>query len=287
MSNCRIDCVVFDFDGTLTDAEAHSKAFFEESRERLGSILGLSSEAIRQLWNEEEAYVRNAGPDFGWVNEGLVVAPGHSDPYLIANSTTARIFCRFDPGLGGRVLNEKVFDVHSYAYSRIAPQFRCDAQRVLRDVLQRIPHAFVVTNSRTDSVRARLQGCVPDLMPRLGVYGNAQKFVVTATLQPDEQLSCIPEFGFFDGLNRKVWLRRGHYYKVLSSIWTETSTRPENTLVCGDNFELDLAMPLALGCFAHLVTRPSTLAHEHNAAKSNSRCRISADLESVLGWLDR
>lgn len=279
------DCVVFDFDGTLTDAEAHAPAFFQESRARVGDLLQLGEEELSKVWAEQEAYVRNEGPEFGWVNEGLVVAPAHSDPYLVANSTTARIFSHYKPGISEQALAEMVYKVHSYAYERVAPAFRPDAESTLNQVLQHVPHVFVATNSGTDRVRARLDAYAPDLVGRIHVYGNARKFVVGPGPNADARFFALPESTHLDGLKREVWLRRGHYYDALSAIWKTTATIPENTLVCGDNFELDLVMPLALGCAAHLVTRLSTLPHERAAAQNTRRCSTSADLQSILTHL--
>src|SRR5262249_32761150 len=81
------------------------------------------------------------------------------------------------------------------------------------------------------------------------VRGNAQKFTLTdpsdagtdpiwAKVRPEQKV---------DGLPRSVMLRRGKYYEALRGIWTSVGTRPERMLVCGDIYELDLALPRRAG----------------------------------------
>ena len=49
---------------------------------------------------------------------------------------------------------------------------------------------------------------------------------------------------------------------------TISTRRPARTLVCGDIYEMDLAMPQTLGAAVHLVVRPSTRAWERDAAQA-------------------
>ena len=76
----------------------------------------------------------------------------------------------------------------------------------------------------------------------------------------------MPESIQFDGLlPRPVYLRRGKYYEALRDIWNQTGTGPESTLVAGDIYELDLALPIELGLQVHLVTGPTTASYERAA----------------------
>src|SRR5438105_2748738 len=60
----------------------------------------------------------------------------------------------------------------------------------------------------------------------------------------------------------------------------------EDTLVCGDVWELDLAMPAMLGCSVHLITRQSpfhTYQYERDAAAAlGGRGGIGDELSSLL-----
>jgi hypothetical protein len=54
-------------------------------------------------------------------------------------------------------------------------------------------------------------------------------------------------------------------------------------LVCGDIFELDLALPLALGCRGHLLERPNALEIERLALQSfGERGTSSSELAALV-----
>jgi hypothetical protein len=55
----------------------------------------------------------------------------------------------------------------------------------------------------------------------------------------------------------------------------------------GDNFELDLAMPAALGAHVHLVLRASTPPHEERLARAMARGDASPGLGAVLERIGR
>jgi hypothetical protein len=84
------------------------------------------------------------------------------------------------------------------------------------------------------------------------------------------------------GLPRSIPLRRANYFRALrDEVWKEDLEGPSRTLVCGDVFELDLALPAALGARVHLVTREDTPPHEVAAVEAQPRGSASQDLASV------
>lgn len=255
-------CVVFDFDGTLTDVERHAPDFHEASKEALAAVLGFGLPEVRRLWDEVDNEHRLGPVELGWVYDGRVVGPARGDPYLVANTVVRVILERYgfeDPG-------PTVFEVHKAAYMRVAPPFRQEAGRMLEAAVSLAANVFVVTNSHTDTVASRLDALALGCRSRIGVRGNARKFIVGPPSTADERFDALPEALSVQGLQRPILLHRGAYFDVLRSVWEASESGPETTLVIGDLFELDLAMPSALGCAVHLVTRPSTLEHERNAA---------------------
>jgi hypothetical protein len=85
---------------------------------------------------------------------------------------------------------------------------------------------------------------------------------------PDARFDALPEELYVEGLSRPILLRRGRYFDALRRIWDETGARPSGTLVCGDIYELDLAVPALLGAQIHMVGRPSTPDYERAAVAS-------------------
>ena len=62
-----------------------------------------------------------------------------------------------------------------------------------------------------------------------------------------------------------------------------------NTVFCGDIWEMDLAMPHALGANVHLLDRAApfnTYEHEKRVIETyGQRAKASADLSGLLAWL--
>ena len=114
------------------------------------------------------------------------------------------------------------------------------------------------------------------------VRGDANKFSVCASAAADARFESLPETVTWPELGRAVHLRRGRYFDVLRGMWDATGTGPDSTLVVGDVFELDLAMPAALGAHAQLVIRAGTMAHELHLARKLARGAADERLTAVL-----
>ena len=62
----RAAAVVFDFDGTLTDAEAHAPAFLEASRREIARRLGWDEARSRREWPRVHGVVAGSPPGTPW-----------------------------------------------------------------------------------------------------------------------------------------------------------------------------------------------------------------------------
>ena len=273
-------CVVLDFDGTLTDTEAEGEVFLPGYQEELARLMG--REDLRQDW-EEAAREILADPDHsGWRLDGRIVAPAQTDAYILASCVSHRLLDRagllLDQLERTQVL-QPIFHAH---YSRHPARFRPDARDFLRGLLRRDLAVFVVTNSAASVVEHRLAGLKLDASRPLPVLGGARKYLVTPSTP-----ATVPETVEVAGLPRPIYLRRGAYARVLESLWTKTGAGPESTLVCGDLYELDLALPAALGCSVALVTRASTAAYERNAVVHHAQGSVHAGLLALGHHIDR
>jgi FMN phosphatase YigB (HAD superfamily) len=90
-----MDCIIFDFDGTLTDLSSQAQPFHSLVREDLCRQLGQSADVISHAWDEVADALRAAPPYEGWTYQGRLVAPAKADPYLFAGYITARLLDRF------------------------------------------------------------------------------------------------------------------------------------------------------------------------------------------------
>ena len=82
-------------------------------------------------------------------------------------------------------------------------------------------------------------------------------------------------------LSRPVLLRRRRYHEILAAIVAASGSTFADLCVIGDIFELDLAMPLALGARVGLVTSSRTPDYERAFVTSHPRATLIEDLSQI------
>lgn len=259
--------VIFDFDGTLTDIRREGPAFEEHYEAGLLAVLG---QERRAAWRAAKAKVHERAPELAWDMGTGPAAPADADPYIVATMAlvelcTAEAIPVFtaDTDAARKLRGDLGGALYTAAYGAMAPHFREDTREVLDVVRQRVPHVRVVSNSATAKVVKRL--ATLRLARPLGVAGDARKFDLVEPTRGGFGIGGVGEEWFVPGLERPIRPRRGRYFDKLASIWEETGTTPAETLVVGDIFELDLALPALLGAQVHLLGRPRTHAYERGA----------------------
>ncbi len=171
------------------------------------------------------------------------------------------------------------------AYEHTGASFRPDAKAVLEALLERVPHVRFVTNAAEDVARRKLASLAPRGLEKLGIRGDARKFLIGPASAPDPRFFQVPKSKQLPGLARPVLLERGRYFDALAAIWRETGARPETTLVCGDIFELDLALPAELGAHVHFIRRERTFDYELDAIRALGRRGGASD--TLMPLLER
>jgi phosphoglycolate phosphatase-like HAD superfamily hydrolase len=174
--------------------------------------------------------------------------------------------------------------LYHHAYEDTLTAFRPRAKEVLETLAASGIPTFVVTNARTDAAQKKLRTLGPVGIERIEVHGDARKFVVGEAESTDERFARIPEQLSLPGLERPVYPRRGLYFDALADIMRRVGVTPEEVLVCGDIYELDLSLPLELGMQVHMVTGPHTPAPHEIAwlARYGARASHSDDLGMIL-----
>jgi len=272
------DCIILDFDGTFTDVEREAIPFLAAYRDDLAETLGAG--AI-EGWDEVAAEIGKNPDNYGWEFDGRIVAPSHADPYIMATSTAQKLFD--DHGVMTDPVERRSFleVVFRRNYPKAANVFRPDARDVVEALLATELPVFVVTNSLTDAVEDKLDDLAPKGREKLRVFGNAKKYVIAEPEGDASALDDLPESQSVPGLDRPIFLRRGLYWDALATVLADTGATPARTLVAGDIFELDLALPAALGFPIHLVARPGTPTYERQAVTTHVRGVVSEDLAAV------
>jgi phosphoglycolate phosphatase-like HAD superfamily hydrolase len=280
-----ITCVVLDFDGTLTDVAREAPPFLAAYPRLLADLLGRDL-VTGGAWDEAARRVEEGSPELAWTVEGHGVGPAGADPYVAVTCTAERLLDRYRVLTGDLALRSEILTaLFRRAYRETRAAFRPEAGRVLETLLGRGLAVHVVTNAPAGVVAEKLAGLVPPGLGRVHIQGDACKFLIGPSARPDERFAGLPTEKRLPGLGRPALLRRGRYFDALLRIWDETGAGPESTLVAGDIFELDLALPAELGAAVHLVRRASTYPYETDAvAALGARGGTS---EGLLALLER
>jgi hypothetical protein len=269
--------LVLDFDGTMTDAEVEGAPFTVGYLEDLAlmvgrgpgdpEIEGIAAAARARIESDPEAA-------FEWM--GKKVAPSRVDPYLrvvpVAHAVLDH-FAAFPRPEDRSALLGRLLYKYNYAKTKVAP--RPGARELLASLAG--TDTWVVTNSYTEHVAHKISvvdggsGALAWLAGR--VRGNASKFEIDDTWLEAPATLTVP------GLTRPVLLRRRRYHAVIAEL---LGGRPFSELcVVGDIFELDLAMPLALGARVGLVAGAQTPPHEVAYVAAHPRGRVLRTLDEV------
>lgn len=290
MTSPRKPVFCLDFDGTMTDAEAEGAPFVTGYLEDLEALVGADTPALKAkvaaIVDEVRAELATAPERHPFRWKGKAVAPASVDPYLRMVPIADRLFDRFDAFANhvdrGRLTGGVLYK-HNYARTKGRPVFRAGAAEVIVGLAG--TDTYVVTNSHTQSVAEKIHtldelyggGCAW-LAAR--VRGDAQKFEI------DEAWDGVPAELVVPGLaSRNVLLRRRRYHDRLKAVLDEVGASWEDLVVVGDIFELDLAMPLALGARVVLVQSPHTPPYEAAFVSGHARGIVTSDLRDVLRLL--
>jgi hypothetical protein len=278
--------LVLDFDGTMTDAETEGRPFTAGYLDDLATLAGATDPAARARLDAIAAMIDAAllaaPADHGYPWKGKLVAPASVDPYLrmvpVGNAILDEFGALTDPAERARV--HQILFRYNYDKTRARPCFRDGAADVLASLAG--TETFVVTNSDTEAVKhkiAQLDGG----SGRLGwlgdrVFGYAQKFEV------DDGWADGPADLRLPGLPRPVLTRRRRYHDRLRALLDGAGADFADLTVVGDIFELDLAMPMALGARVGLVGNPRTPAYEREFVRASPRGRLVERLGEVPAW---
>jgi FMN phosphatase YigB (HAD superfamily) len=271
--------LVLDFDGTVTDAEAEGAPFREGYLEDLSVLTGKPIADVRAIAAEIEAAVQADPNAHGWIYDGRIVAPATVDPYLRVMPVARAVFDRFDVFKGAddrRRLLDGILYKYNYQKTRIA--FRPRAYDLLRALVG--SDSYVVTNSHTEPVQGKIQALGADAesldwwLPR--VRGSAKKYAV------DDSFDAIEAELELPGLGRPVLLRRRLYHDALAALLAASGSSWAELLVVGDIFELDLALPLAMGARVGLIVNDFTPAYEQAFVVDHPRAALLRSLDEVL-----
>ena len=267
--------ILLDFDGTLTDVEEEAKPFLVEWNILLSQATGIPASTLLEGTEKVKSEVLSDPNWYGWKVNGHIVAPATADPYVLATTLYQILFDRiekngsYDISSFQRSRDQTMKGIFKEAYKKAGTAFVEGAKDFL-DALLRYFSVRIVTNSGTDSVKAKLQ--------KLGDYsiqviGDAKKYVVA------DQCDGVLESMQLKGLERPVFLRRPQYKRILDQF------DPKETAVVGDIYELDLALPEHMGFTVVQISTPNTPSYEIAHHEGRPRNFFARNYSEALGFL--
>lgn len=247
--------------------------------------------ATKEEWDGALAAVRAASPFAGWTQGGTPSAPAAADPFIFSGEAIAYIARK-------RGLSPPYPDAYPTAYAAAIAPLRPELRSVLEAADQRGIAIHFVSNASTRKISGRLNDLfadAPALLAKIKIQGDAGKFNIAdpawdsdplpaAMIRKFKTIPVAVEGKNAGGLPRPIYLRRGSYLRALSKVWQGNPKKAATTLVCGDVWELDLAMPAQLGCKVHLIERAppfDTYRYERTCLK-NAKGTSSRDLNGLL-----
>ena len=292
-----IQHVVLDFDGTCTQIPKVWETYLELYFKALPEA-GFKISATE--WSEACDAVRIHSPKAAWTLAGCAAAPAAADPYILADEAMRLILRR----RGDR--RPVPPEMNAKAYGAAPAPWREEALDTFAKLIEGGIQLHFVSNSSTVVIAGRLQDLLANsssLRDRISVQSDAGKFRV-CELEWDEKMSPLSPAArkrfealptawnggkIANAIGRPVYLRRAAYFGAISRVLGGNFALLPKTVFCGDIWEMDLAMPYALGANVHLLDRAApfkTYKYEKQAiASCGRRAKTSADLRGLLAWL--
>ncbi len=277
-----IKVIISDFDGTVTDPAVELNDFMEQYLRDVALLTDLSFERVRDIARFVYADMRTHPTRYDWEFAGNLVCSAVGDPYLriipIANAI-------LDEAAARTTITER-HDLLRGLLSKHHPMtsvFRSGAMCYLTEL--GVP-THVVTNTKTDKAAHRLSGLFVGRQAHLEIVlgnlrGDAGKQII------DPSFDELPASTMLHGFHRPVLLRRHQYFQVLDEVRRLYGAGWDEMLVVGDNFELDLVVPYALGAHIALMTNKNTPPWEIEFVRQSSQGSVITSLDEVSALLHR
>lgn len=276
--------LIIDFDGTLTDAEEEGGPFQRGYLEDLSILTGLRRDAVSEHASRFLAEIDRSPQDYGWTYEGRIVAPANVDPYVRMRTVAQMLFDRERVFLDSLDRTRLLELLYRENYPKTLRMFRGGARELLGALAG--TNAYIVTNADDEPVHRKLRELMEepagdrDFEWTVGrVCGTARKYLI------DSALTEVPAELMIPGLARPVLLRRRCYFEVLDALRRRHGVEWSDVRVVGDTFELDGALPLALGATFGFLVNPRTPAYEQEFLASHPHAKVLHNLSEALPFL--
>ncbi|HKY35271.1 MAG TPA: HAD family hydrolase [Polyangiaceae bacterium] len=286
----EIKCVILDFDGTLTDPNKERARFETLYRDALA---GATVPAVVERWAAAARKVDEDPETNGLrVAGGQLTAPGDADVYIRCFGITQLL--GVDLGLAPSLdaLMPLAAAAYAQAYGQMSEtwsrvMFREETEEFLDRLRERGLPVWLVTNAESLGVKRRLSVLADERWSFMNLRGLAQKFWLAPPRVASATFDALPSEQPLPRSGRPVKLKRGPYFEALRAVWDAVNVPPRDTLVVGDVYDLDLALPAALGARVHWIQNHAMRGTYDLALDAlEGRGSSSKSLLNVLSQLD-
>ncbi len=253
----KIGLVVSDFDGTLTDVDKEAAPYTPGFQNSLARKLDLNLDHLVRMWNLGEEEIRKSPSKFGWFVNEIIMASAYADPYQMGNAATTIILDKLGKVTDLTERQDLLGELFKENYELTITCLR-DGLDPFMSIVKSLASLCIVTNSSPDKVQSKIL-TLPSNHSDVPLYGFAKKYVPTPLWER------VPEKTRIQGLERDIYVRRGIYGDLLLRLMDEKKLTPEEVLVIGDIYELDLVLPQFMGMKIGLLPRVSTPDFEKQA----------------------
>ncbi len=291
----KITNIVMDFDGTCTQIPLIYEAFLAQYLVGLNTTVLAQAPIMKAEWWEAQQEVRKHSPTAPWTIKTAPASPAAADPYILAYECAQHVLRK------KQIKADIPLSVFQNAASNNMAPWRNEARSVFDTLLKHGIHISFISNTDSATIYERLKALfavetIEQLPKGISVMSGASKYAIAELLwdssiphQAQEAFGKVPAVHADMGIYRPVYLRRGYYFEAISAALGHNMDRLLSTVFCGDIWEMDLAMPHALGANIHLIERAApfdTYPYERNAVlAAKGRGKIGKDLTSLLEWI--
>jgi FMN phosphatase YigB (HAD superfamily) len=279
----KIESVISDFDGVVTDGWREAQTYTEKFIQRLSAVLRMTPNDLSPLLDIAKNEIGFHPGMYGWefqppgAEKPIIVAPATADPYVYMFAQASWAMSRLREERGALHIPSVtetptlLQQLYRECYPFAGTYFREGAREYLQK-LRDYARLTILTNSETVQVQQKLS-LLLGADYGITVVGNAKKY------QVDSGWTVMTETMTIPGLPRPVYLRRKKYNDALDAIRRQTGS--VDTVV-GDIWELDLALPESQRIRTVLVTSRNTPTWEQANYDNHTNGFRSSSLSEVV-----
>ena len=271
-----IRLVILDFDGTLTVLGPEFASFALAFLERVREKTKLGHESFAALRDELRELIHRHPHKYGWHgNHRHLAAAGPVDPNVELRAMCELAFKRTKTFRSNAAVEKELDTYFGVLNQSIKTHLHDETPALIHRLVAANFPSYVVTNSHPARVQKVLGEIHPAFYER--VRGNARKNVIVPGFTViNKSMFHMP------GLGRHMPLRRQPYYEAMNQIRLEHGLEWSEILVIGDNFELDLLLPLYLGATVCLIDHDRIPDYEREFIRKHPRANIVRSVEHAL-----